>query len=158
MKTLAMAGLIFSLSACARGHLARPAATAPSSTGQRGGGSALATHLRSGVQCDGDTALAVKPHPQGQIRCCVDDSGRRHGMWIVYSRDGHRLMQRQYHADKKHGPARGWYENGQVHLEGVYEDDKRQGLWRFWNDAGMPSAEIVYRAGEKLEERKPTIR
>ena len=136
--------------------LARPSAPGASSATSKGaGGGAFAMQLRSSLQCEEGTTIAVRPHPEGLLRCCVDGAGRRHGAWVVYSRDGHRLMERRYHEDKKHGPARGYFANGQVHAVGVYENDRRQGLWHFWNDAGMPSVDILYYAGEKVEERKP---
>lgn len=169
MRTIELAGWLTVLSmglvACAPAaprlaSATRARAAAPG--GERGDheglGSAFSARPRSGLQCEDGTTLAARPHPDGQLRCCVDRAGLRHGTWQVYSRDGQRLMQRRYQHDKKHGPARGWHENGQLHAEGHYEDGLRQGLWRFWNDAGLPLTELVYRAGVKVEERVPASR
>lgn len=148
--------LLLLSSGCAP-RLASRAKPAPRPAAERAGevaGLGLASELRAGLSCDVGTVAAVRPHPEGMVRCCVDALGRRHGAWFLYSRDGIRLMERRYREDKKHGPARGWFENGQVHAVGSYENDQRQGLWRFWNDTGLLQREILYRAGEKLEEHK----
>ena len=46
-----------------------------------------------------------------------------------------------------------WHENGQKAVEGNWENNFPNGLHTQWHENGKKSAEIIYRSGDRIEEK-----
>jgi antitoxin component YwqK of YwqJK toxin-antitoxin module len=69
------------------------------------------------------------PAQDGWVRCQLDDSGRRHGPYRVYRRDGTLAFQGDYDAGLPVGPVVEFYPSGAVRSEGQYRDGKLDGVF-----------------------------
>ncbi len=49
----------------------------------------------------------------------------------------------------RHGPAKAWHANGQLHFVGQYEDDLETGIWTIYNQQGEVTATGPYVEGKK---------
>jgi len=51
--------------------------------------------------------------------------------------------------DKRHGPWRSWYSNGQKQLEGIYEQDAESGTFTWWHSNGQVAVRGEFNTGKQ---------
>ena len=77
-------------------------------------------------------------------------NGKKHGLWVVYYRDGQLSEKGTYKNGKKDGL---WvdysWDNGQLGSKGQYIDGKRDGLWETYHDNGQLQTKGYYKDGKK---------
>jgi antitoxin component YwqK of YwqJK toxin-antitoxin module len=75
---------------------------------------------------------------------------QKHGVWIVWYRNGNKKTEGQYDHDVPTGKFAWWYENGQKQAEGTYESGKKSGAWTTWHPNGLKESLVTYVDGKPI--------
>jgi antitoxin component YwqK of YwqJK toxin-antitoxin module len=62
--------------------------------------------------------------------------GQLHGSWIIFSRDGQKILEWRFQHGYCHGPATQWYASGAKQREVIYEDGQPVGELKEWDPRG----------------------
>jgi len=77
--------------------------------------------------------------------------GCREGLWRVTNElTGAPMWETTWRNGVWHGPATGWWANGNLRDQGEYREGLNHGHWRFWFEDGTLAAEGRYEAGKKV--------
>ena len=96
------------------------------------------------------TGTYVEKYDNGVIKSTTTlISGRKHGIAIIYFRDGSMNEFRMYRNNQMHGTWITWNENGVKTAEANYSADKKNGKWYIWDENGVQRYEMTYFDGSK---------
>jgi len=76
-----------------------------------------------------------------------DSSGRRQGIWVVYSKNGLPLTESHYKDNCLEGTCKAFDENGNVNAEIQYNRDTLDGEYRYFSVDGKPYLTKFYMMG-----------
>jgi hypothetical protein len=77
--------------------------------------------------------------------------GLRDGAWLItLASTGAPRWETTWSRGRWHGPAGGWYRNGQLEYEGTHVEGRWEGLWVYWFETGQLAARGRYAADRKI--------
>lgn len=82
------------------------------------------------------------------------DSGRLHGLRILYFPDGDTLSVETLVHGRHQGAYRLYYENGRLELEGQYHDNTMAGIWKRYYPSGQLMESVTF---ENNQEQGPFV-
>ena len=87
---------------------------------------------------------------EGQYR-----DGLRDGLWrVTHAGVGTPCWETTWSLGEWHGPARGWYRNGQQEYQGEHAHGFHTGVWTYWFETGQLAAQGQYEADRKVGDWK----
>jgi hypothetical protein len=131
-------------------------------------------------ECPKAWTFAGKAPPQDVERGCVDNAGRRQGVWTRWWPNGSKWREAVYKDGKLNGPARAWrpdgttfynaeykngflngnitvyYANGRIKVQGAYTFGKPNGRWVAYKDDGTAVGQLLFDAGKVRPRSKGT--
>jgi len=102
------------------------------------------------ISCPPASSLVAREGPQGkEERCVLPGSEKRHGPFRTWYRDGNPREEGAYRFGKPQGTWTYYYPNGQKRMEGNWHFGKVQGVWTYWYDNGKRESMGRFRNGER---------
>jgi hypothetical protein len=83
----------------------------------------------------------------GHQERCTNPAGQRHGPARGWFADGQIRYYTEWWEGKKHGRFALWWSNGQLKAEGAHRDWQPEGLWTNWDENGEITSQHDYATG-----------
>ena len=102
--------------------------------------------------CSSNTSLVGAGPPRSTSMWCEDNSGRKHGPYVLWHQNGVLKQEGTYSKGKRHGVFSGWTENGLRSYKGNYRAGRKSGIWSSWTTGEwgwILIASGTYRSGRK---------
>ena len=99
---------------------------------------------KDGTAIGGYTENWPNGNKKAEGRYLSDGSGKKTGIWTLWSDNGKKIEEGSYTDGEKHGVWTKWYHNGQKQEEGAFKNGVEVGVWEYWEIDGTQLDNIDY--------------
>ena len=99
------------------------------------------------IVCPPEASVVGAAPPFGIKQYCVLDGNKKHGPSKTWWTNGEARSETNYKHDKKHGLSRRWHKNATMSAQGEYANGVKQGIWSEWNPKGQLTITTTFQDG-----------